>query len=82
MKKICRKIKLRKFKSMIEELGTHVDSLDYIVCYDDSTYFHALNKEEVRECLEKDHIKGIRYIFDMTDRICIYRDVIIDTDNI
>lgn len=83
MKKICRTIKLRKFKSFVnQEMLGKIDGYEYIVCFDDNTYKSCLGKMELRECLEKDHIKSIRYIFDIMDRILIDRDVLIDTEEI
>jgi len=83
MKKICRTISLRRFKSYIDkETIDKIGGLEYIVCYDDNTYKWCLSKSELRQCLEKDHIKGIRYVFDSSDRIIVNRDVLIDTNDI
>ena len=81
MKKICRKLKLRKFKTEIME-KINLPSLDYIVLFQDGTYEYCIGKDEVYSLLEKDHIKHIKCIFDMNDRFCIDRDIIIDTDAI
>lgn len=80
MKKICRTIKLKKFKSMVDL--DRIDGYEYVVCFDDNTYKWCLSKSELRQCLENDHIKSIRYIFDMNDGIIISRDILIDTDEI
>lgn len=83
MKKICRTIKLRKFETFVDkEILDKIDGYGYIVCFDDNTYKSCLGKMELRECLEKDHIKSIRYIFDIMDRIIIDRNVLIDTEEI
>ena len=83
MKKICRTIKLRKFASLLEDLTlSKIQGNEFIVCFDDHTYKWCLSKNELRECLERDHIKGVRYAFDVTDRIIIVRDVLINTDEI
>ena len=83
MKKICRKIKLRKLKSGIQaESWKALEGTDFLVVFSDGTTEHCLNKNELYNCLSKDHIKNIRYIFDMTDRIVLDKTVIIDTDNV
>lgn len=81
MKKICRTIKLRKFKSYIdEETINKLRENEYIVCLEDDTYHWCLTKSELRYYLEKDHIKRVRYVFDTVDRIMVNRDVLINTD--
>lgn len=83
MKKICRTIKLRKFKTKLnEESIKDIVCTDFIVLFDDGKWLLAYNKDHLRELLEKDHIRSIRYIFDMTDRIIIDRDVLINTDEV
>lgn len=83
MKKICRTIKLRKLKSFIDkETLDKLTGSEYIVCFDDDSYKLCLSKTELREWLEKDHIKGISYIFDIMDRIVIDRNVLVNTDEI
>lgn len=81
MKKICRTIKLRRFKSFVDkETIDKIDGYEYIVCFADRTYKLCIGKSELYSCLEKDHIKRINYIFDTFDRIIIDRDVLIKTD--
>lgn len=83
MKKICRTIKLMKFKSKLNEDSVkNLEGTEFIVCFDNGKYERCICKEEVRNFLEKDHINPIRYIFDMTDRILIRRDILIDTDEV
>lgn len=83
MKKVCREIKLRKFKTELnKDILAKWDGNEFMVIYDDGTTEHCICKSELYNCLSKDHIKGIRYIFDMNDRICISRDIIIDLDKI
>lgn len=83
MKKVCRIIKLRKYKSFFDkETIDKIEGHDFIVCFSDSTFEWCISKDELTKCLEKDHIKRIRYIFDMSDRISINRDVLIDTSEI
>ncbi len=81
LKKICRTIKLRKFKSevfkeSIDKFANH----EFVVCFEDSKWLFACDRGYLRKLLEKDHIRHICYIFDLTDRILIDRDVLIDTD--
>ena len=83
MKQVCRKLKLKKFKTEInKEIFDNWEGKDYLVVYQDGSTKHCLDKTEVYHCLEKDHIKPIYCIFDMTDRIIINRDIVVDTDNI
>lgn len=79
MKKICRTIKLRRFKCLVnkEEINK-LGGYEFIVCFDDNTYKWCLSKSELYRCLEQDHIKGIRYVFDVLDRMIIDRDVLIE----
>lgn len=83
MKKVCRTIKLMKFKS---ELGGDIfkdfENNEFIVCFEDDTYKYCPDKWDLRIYLEHDHIKKIAYIFDITDRIIVNRDVLINTDDI
>lgn len=83
MKKICRTIKLMKFKS---EIGGAVfkglENTEFIVCFRDNTYKYCTNKWDLRIILEHDHIKRVAYIFDITDRIVVDRNVLIDTDSL
>lgn len=83
MKKICRTIKLRKFKTKInEEFIAEYNNHQFLVCFDDSKWKYVLCKDELRELLERDHINPIRYIFDITDRIIVDRDVLINIDEV
>lgn len=81
MKVVCRKLQLRKYRTEFNKES--VDKWagnEFLVVYSDGTTEHCIAKYELYSCLEKDHIKPIRYIFDMTDRICVSRDIIIKTD--
>lgn len=83
MKKVCRKIKLRKLKCEVsKELLEKEIGNESIVLYWDNTYKHCIHKDELYDVLEKDHIKRIRYVFDMTDRIIVDRDILIETDEV
>lgn len=83
MKKVCRYLKLRKMKSAIlQESLKKLEGNDFIIIFQNGTTECCTSKYELYNYLEKDHIKPIRYIFDMTDRISIERNVIIDTNEI
>lgn len=81
MKKICRTIKLLKFKTKLnEESIAEFDNHEFIVCFDNDRWSYAYNKYDLRKLLERDHINPIRYIFDTTDRIIVDRNVLINID--
>ena len=81
MKKICRTIKLKKYRSKLtEDICKETDGTNFIIIYDDK--WSLADTWDVRRALENDHIKPVKYIFDMNDRIVIKRDVLIDTDEI
>ena len=79
MKKIYQTIKLRRFKTgLSEENQKMLEGNDFLVLYKDDTVKHIYTKDDLIEELENDHIKPIRYIFDMSDRIILDRDIKID----
>ena len=83
IKKICRKIKIKKLKSgVMAETWETLAGNDFIVIFSDGTTKRCIDREELYNCLEKDHIKRIHYIFDMTDRIILERDIIINTEEV
>lgn len=83
MRKIIQTIKLRKYKTkIVEETLKKYPNEEYLVLYKDGTTKITLFKSDLIEALQKDHIKPIRYIFDMTDRICIDRDIKINIDKL
>lgn len=83
MKKICRTIKLRRFKTKLnEESIAKFDNHEFIVCFDDNKWAMVYDKYDLRKFLENDHIRPIYYIFDITNRIVIDRDVLINTDEV
>ena len=82
MKNICRTLKLKKYRSKItEDICKETDGTSFMIIYDDDKWDFG-DIWDVRKALERDHIKQVRYIFDMNDRINIFRDVIINTDAI
>lgn len=84
MKKICRTIKLMKFRSELNEDSIKsLEGTEFLVCFSNGKYTIVYGgTDDLRLLLERDHIRQIRYIFDMTDRILIRRDVLIDTDEV
>ena len=56
--------------------------MEIIVSFYDNKYIMVSDTWDLRKLLEKDHIRPIHYIFDLTDRIILRRDVLIDTDNL
>lgn len=83
MKKICRTIKLRKYKCKLNEDSIkQFEGKEFVVCFRDNKYVFVYDTWDLRELLEKDHIRKIQYIFDLTDRIILSRDVLINTDEL
>lgn len=83
MKKICQTIKLRKYKTKIVEEALKIyPEHSYLIWYKDGTAKCIDFKDDLIEVLSKDHIRPIRYIFDMTDRIILDRDILIDIKDI
>lgn len=79
MKKVFRKLILKKYKSYFDE--KELDKLnanEYIVCFDNNKWLFVIGKSDLRLLLERDHINPIRYIFDMSDRIYIQREAVIE----
>ena len=82
IKKVCRKIKLKKYRSeLTEEVCKETDNTHFIIVYVNGQWEYG-DCWDVRKALENDHIKKINCIFDANDRISIFRDIIIDTDAI
>ena len=83
MKKIIQTIKLRKFKTKINEnILKSFENQEFLVCFRDNTCKEDYHKYELINLLEKDHIKPIRCIFDMTDRITLDRDIKVDISEV
>ncbi len=79
MKKIAQTIKLRKLKTEVNKKYVEEMNADnYLVLFKDDTCKQVYTKDDLINILSKDHIKPVRYIFSMADRICIDRDVHID----
>lgn len=81
LKKIIQTIKLRKYKTkVVDEALKHHPINEYLIWYKDGMAEDVWNKDELINILEKDHIRPIRYIFDMTDRIILDRDIKVDIE--
>ena len=83
MKKIIQTIKLRRLKTesnkkCIEEICEG----NYLVLFRDDTCEEVYCKDDLVNILSKDHIKPVRYVFSMADRIVVDRDIVINTDEI
>lgn len=83
MKKICRKLKLMKYGCIFDqETLDKLSGENFVICFFDGTYESNCSKSDLVKALENDHIKNIRYIFDMVNRIIIDRTVIIDMEDV
>ena len=83
MKKICRKLKLMKYGCVFDqETLDKLSGESFVVCFSNGTYENYCSRSDLVRVLENDHIKRIRYIFDMVNRIIVDRTVIIDTEDI
>ena len=81
MKKLFQTIKLKKLKTEInEESINKMCEGEYLVLFQDNTCQQVMFKDDLMRILEKDHIKPVRYIFSMADRICIDRDIKIEEE--
>lgn len=76
MKKLIQTIKLRRLKTEVnKEIIEKMCEGDYLVWFKDNSCQEAYTKDNLINLLEKDHIKPIRYIFNMSDRIIVDRDI-------
>lgn len=83
MKKIVQTIKLHKLKTEVnKEYVEKMDEGNYLILFKDDTCKQVYTKDGLINILSKDHIKPIRYIFSMADRIVVDRDIHINTDEI
>lgn len=83
MKKIIQTIKLRKLKTEVNK--EHIEKMNednYLVLFRDDTCKQVYTKDELINILSKDHIKPVRYIFSMADRITIDRNIYVDINEI
>ena len=81
VKKIIQTIKLHKFKTEVnKKIIEEMDESSYLVWYKDGTCKEVNCKDDLIDILRKDHIKPIRYVFSMSDRIVLDRDILINQE--
>ena len=82
-KKIIQAIKLRKLKTEVnKKFIEEANEGSYLVWYKDGTCKEVNFKDDLIDILSKDHIKPIRYIFNMSDRIIVDREIYINTEEV
>lgn len=82
-KKILQTIKIRKFKTKLnEESLKPFENKEFLIWYRDNTCEEVYFKDELIHLLSNDHKKPIRYIFDLSDRIIIDRDIHVDISEV
>lgn len=83
MKKIIQTIKLRRLKTEVNKnLIEEQNKNEFLVLFKDGTCKETYYKDDLIRLLEKDHIKPIRYIFNMSDRIIVDRDIHINIEEV
>ena len=76
MRKIIQTIKLRRLKTEFnKEIIEAQNENEFLVWFKDDTCEEVHGKDVLINILSKDHIKPIRYIFSMSDRIVVDRDI-------
>lgn len=79
MKKIIQTIKLRRLKTEVnKDFIDKMNEGNFLVWFKDNSCKEVYFKEDLIDILKEDHIKPIRYIFSMTDRIIVDRDIYIN----
>lgn len=53
---------------------------NYLVLFRDNTCEEVYCKDDLISILSKDHIKPVRYVFSMADRIVVDREIYINTN--
>ncbi len=83
MKKLIQTIKLRRLKTEVnKEIIEEMCEGDHLVWFKDNSCQECYTKDDLIRLLEKDHIKPIRYIFNMSDRIIVDRDIHINIEEV
>lgn len=83
MKKLIQTIKLKKIKTEVnKEIIEKMCEGNYLVWFKDNSCQGCYTKDDLIRLLEKDHIKPIRYIFNMSDRIIVDRDIHINIEEV
>lgn len=81
VRKIIQTIKLRKLKTEFnKEIIEAQNENEFLVWFKDGTCKEVNFKDDLINILSKDHIKPIRYIFSMADRIIVDRDILINQE--
>ncbi len=81
MKKIIQTIKLRRLKTEFnKEIIEDQNKNEFLVLFRDDTCKEVNCKDDLIDILRKDHIKPIRYVFSMSDRIVLDRDILINQE--
>lgn len=83
MRKVIQTIRLRKLKTEVNKKSIEeMCEGNYLVLFRDNTCEEVYFKDDLIKILSKDHIKPVRYVFSMADRIIVDRDIAINTDEI
>ena len=83
MKKLIQTIKLRRLKTEVnKEIIEEMCEGDYLVWFKDNSCQECYIKDDLIDVLSKDHVKPIRYIFSMSDRIIVDRDIHINIEEV
>lgn len=83
MRKIIQTIKLRRLKTEVNKESIEIMCEgNYLVWFKDNTCEETYCKDDLINILSKDHIKPVKYVFSMADRIVINRDIAINIDKI
>lgn len=81
MKKLIQTIKLRRLKTEFnKEFIEAQNENEFLVLFRDGTCKEVNYKDDLIDVLSKDHIKPIRYVFSMADRIIVDRDILINQE--
>ena len=81
MRKIIQTIKHRKLKTEFnKEIIEAQNENEFLVWFKDGTCKEVNFKDDLINILSKDHIKPIKYIFSMADRIIVDRDILINQE--
>lgn len=81
MKKLIQTIKLKKLKTEVNKESIEIMCKgNYLVWFRDDTCEEVYCKDDLINILSKDHIKPVRYVFSMADRIVVDRDIHINEE--
>lgn len=81
MKKIIQTIKLRRLKTEVNKKDIEkMCEGNYLVWFRDDTCEEVYCKDDLISILSRDHIKPVRYVFSMADRIVVDRDILINQE--